>query len=284
MHSSQVMRRMDKYPLVLEKEDIQANIPLPSSVDQVMQHSQNIEKGSSNRGKVKRVLGTNKCKKVPSLKIGEKVKLTFYNNRTVEKNGKLFLRHLEKIIRDRNICPLGVSSWSDISQEKLNHIWAAIEDKFDGVELSDHREHILRWMNELWNKWRGYLYEKYVKNKSLQQALKYKPYGIDKKEWEWSVKEHFASEAFQAQIEEMVNAEPFLSSIEIVGKCFGPQNRSHVVFFGDGVKAKDLKGGTSSKAELLSMLHSTQEENKYLNKENKSLNDYLSTLEDEIKK
>ncbi|KAM3204787.1 hypothetical protein P3L10_028197 [Capsicum annuum] len=81
----------------------------------------------------------------------------------------------------------------------------------------------------------------------------------------------------------MVNEEPSLSSIDIVEKCFEPQNHSHVVAFGVGVKAKDLKGGASSKAELLSMLHSTQEENKYLNEENKSLNDRLSTLKYRIK-
>ncbi|KAH0650507.1 hypothetical protein KY284_030419 [Solanum tuberosum] len=71
----------------------------------------------------------------------------------------------------------------------------------------------------------------------------------------------------------------------------------HVFIFGGGVKAKDLKGGTSSKAELLSELRSTRddnkflneenkslnEENKSLNEENKSLNDRLSTLEDEMK-
>ncbi|XP_016545595.1 uncharacterized protein LOC107845671 isoform X2 [Capsicum annuum] len=108
------MRRMDKDTLVLEKENMQANISLPLSVDQVMNT----------------------------------------------------LKMLKK-------------------------------DKFEGVELSGHQKHILRWMNELWNKWRGYLYGTFVKNKSLQQALKNKTNGIDKKEWEWLVKEHFSSEAFQ---------------------------------------------------------------------------------------
>ncbi|KAG5629775.1 hypothetical protein H5410_001492 [Solanum commersonii] len=69
-----------------------------------------------------------------------------------------------------------------------------------------------------------------------------------------------------------------------------PQTRRHVFGFGGGVKATDLKGGTSSKAELLSALHSTREDNKSLNEENKSLNEEnkslnarLSTLEDEMK-
>uniref|UniRef100_M1B079 Uncharacterized protein n=1 Tax=Solanum tuberosum TaxID=4113 RepID=M1B079_SOLTU len=78
--------------------------------------------------------------------------------------------------------------------------------------------------------------------------------------------------------------------IEIVEKCCGPQTRCHVFGFRGGVKAKDLKGGTSSKVELLSALRSTREyikslneENKSLNEENKSLNDRLSTIEDKMK-
>ncbi|KAH0679114.1 hypothetical protein KY284_020199 [Solanum tuberosum] len=93
-----------------------------------------------------------------------------------------------------------------------------------------------------------------------------------------------------AQHEEMVQEDPSLSSIEIVEICCGPQTRSHVFGFGGGVKAKDLKGGSSSKAELLSALRSTRDDNKFLNEENKSLNaenkslnDRLSTLEDEMK-
>ncbi|KAH0765230.1 hypothetical protein KY285_001101 [Solanum tuberosum] len=348
--SSQEMQKMDRNPLVSEKDDKQINISLPPSTDQVMKHSETIEKGSPNPKKVRRVRGGNMCKEVAALEIGQKLKVTFYNNRTVGPNSKLFSRHLGKIVRDRNICPLGVSSWNDIKQEKLNHMWAAVES----VDMNDHRDHILGWMNELWNKWRGHLHAKYVKDKPIQQSLRNIPRGVDKKEWEWLVKEHFASESFQArssrnaansakltmlhhigskpireiiyqkggkhgnppdlatiffetrkkdnklvepeaiekhaQLQEIVQADPSLPSIEIVEKCCGPQTRSHVFGFGGGVKANDLKGGASSKAELFSALCSSREnnkslneENKFLNEENKSLNDRLSTLENEMK-
>ncbi|KAH0660304.1 hypothetical protein KY285_028863 [Solanum tuberosum] len=349
MSSSQEMQRREKP--ILEKEDMQTNLSLPPSIDQVMEHSQTTEKGSSNPIKVRRVRGSNMCKEVASLENGEKLKVTFYNNRTVGTNSKLFSRHLGKIVCDRNICSLGVTSWSDIKQDKLNHMWAAVEHKFEVVDMNDR---ILGWMNELWNKWRGHLHAKYVKDKPIQQSLKNIPRGVDKKEWEWLVKEHFTSESFQArsirnatnrsklkmfhhigsqpireiiyqkggkddnppdlatiffetrkkdnklvepeaiekhaQLEEMVQEDPSLSSIEIVEKRCGPQTRSHVFGYGGGVKAKDLKGGTSSKAELLSALRSTRDDNKFLNEENKSLNaenkslnDRLSTLEDEMK-
>ncbi|XP_060172523.1 uncharacterized protein LOC132603458 [Lycium barbarum] len=79
-----------------------------------------------------------------------------------------------------------------------------------------------------------------------------------------------------AQIQELVQSEPSLPTIEIVEKCFGPQTRSHVFGFGGGVKAKDFKGGTSSKVDLLSELRSTREENQ-------SLMERLSNFENEMK-
>ena len=86
-----------------------------------------------------------------------------------------------------------------------------------------------------------------------------------------------------AQLEEIVQEYPSPSIIEIVEKCCGPQTRSHVFWFGGWIKAKDLKGGTSSNAEILSTLRSTRDDNKFLNEKNKSLNDRLSTLEDAMK-
>lgn len=60
------------------------------------------------------------------------------------------------------------------------------------------RDHIFRWINGLWNKWRGYLHVKYVKNKSMVHSLKYIPKEVDKKEeWELLVKKYFCSNTFQ---------------------------------------------------------------------------------------
>jgi len=59
-----------------------------------------------------------------------------------------------------------------------------LKQKFEGVDMNDHRDHILGWMNELWNKWRGHLHAKYVKDKPIQQSLGNIPRGVDKNEWE----------------------------------------------------------------------------------------------------
>ncbi|KAH0759776.1 hypothetical protein KY290_023269 [Solanum tuberosum] len=336
---SQGWRTTDKTALAHEKESLHSDIPI-SPIEQVKQSAQTAETSSCATGMDKKVRGSNKCKEVALLDIGQKLKVTFYNNRTVGKNSNLFSRHLGKIVRDRNICPLGVSSWKHIKEEKLNHMWAVVKDKFDSDDMNSHRDHVLGWMKELWNKWRGQLHANYVKGKHIQEALKNMPKGVEKKQWEWLVKEHFTSKDFQvrsnrnvvnraklkmlhhigskpireiiyqkggkdgnppdlatifyetrkknntlvdsetiekhAQIQELVESEPSLSSIEIVEKCFGPQSRSHVFGFGGGVKARDLKGGASSKPELLAELRSTQ-------KENQSLKDCISNFQNEMK-
>nr|XP_009782315.1 PREDICTED: uncharacterized protein LOC104231079 [Nicotiana sylvestris] len=50
----------------------------------------------------------------------------------------------------------------------------------------------------------------------------------------------------------------------IVDKCFGPQCKSHVVGFGAGITAKELKGGNSSKTALLEMSNATEKEKESL--------------------
>ncbi|XP_075092843.1 uncharacterized protein LOC107777059 isoform X2 [Nicotiana tabacum] len=165
------------------------------------------------------------------------------------------------------MCPLGVSWWNDIKEEKLNHMWAAIEARSNRNAANRAK---LKMLHHISSKpIREIIYQKGGKDGN--------PPDLATIFFETRKKDN------KAQIEEIVQADPSLPSIEIIEKCCGPQTRSHVFGFGGGVKAKDLKGGTSSKAELLFALRSTQKENKSLNEENKSLNERLSTLEDEIK-
>ena len=44
--------------------------------------------------------------------------------------------------------------------------------------------------------------------------------------------------------------EPALTNIEVVEKTFSTQYRRHVVGYGGGIRAKDLRDSSSSKAEL----------------------------------
>ncbi|KAH0728701.1 hypothetical protein KY284_004566 [Solanum tuberosum] len=104
--SSQGLPSVDKNTLFLEKENTQ--VKSPSSIAQVMQPFQTTRT------------------------YGKRLKVSFYNNQTVGTNSNLFSRHLGKFIRDCNMCPRGVSSWSDIKQRKLDHMWAAIMGGKDG--------------------------------------------------------------------------------------------------------------------------------------------------------
>ncbi|KAH0746202.1 hypothetical protein KY285_007859 [Solanum tuberosum] len=68
------------------------------------------------------------------------------------------------------------------------------------------------------------------------------------------------------EIQKLVQYDSSLTNIEVVKKCFGPQRKSHVIGFGGGITAKELKGGNSSKAGLLDKLSASEKENELLKK------------------
>src|SRR5688572_13417854 len=76
--------------------------------------------------KPRKVRGKNICKNVGRLKPGEKLRVTFYQNRVVGSHHTSFVRHLGILIHDLNMCPLRVHSWTDIEKDKLEHMWNAV--------------------------------------------------------------------------------------------------------------------------------------------------------------
>ncbi|KAH0681212.1 hypothetical protein KY284_022297 [Solanum tuberosum] len=218
------------------------------------------------------------------------------------------------LVRDRNMCPLRVHSWTDIEEAKLEHMWGAITSK------------------------------------PLQEVLQDVPEGVDKSDWKWLVKEHFLSEKFKEkstrnamnlfklsmphrtgskpireiiyelggkqgnppdmatiffetrkkdnkflepetnkkyeEIQELLQVEPSPTNIEVVERCFGPQSKSHVVGFGGGITRKDLKGGSSAKVALLEQLNVNRKEKVALieelnasRKENESIKRRMDNIE-----
>ncbi|TMW85530.1 hypothetical protein EJD97_022991 [Solanum chilense] len=67
-----------------------------------------------------------------------------------------------------------------------------------------------------------------------------------------------------AEIQKLVQSDSFLTYIEVVENCFGPQCKSHVNVFCGGITDKELKGGNSSKAALLDRLNACEKENESL--------------------
>ncbi|XP_020262532.1 uncharacterized protein LOC109838506 [Asparagus officinalis] len=115
-------------------------------------------------------------------------------NRAIEPE---FSRYLGIIIRDRNICQVAVENWAKIPQQNKDHMWASIKDKFDAEDMEQKRELVMRHLRDLWNKWRGDMHRKYVKENSLQVALRNKPTEVSVDDWDWLVKEHYFSSKFQ---------------------------------------------------------------------------------------
>ncbi|XP_019252760.1 PREDICTED: uncharacterized protein LOC109231554 [Nicotiana attenuata] len=70
-----------------------------------------------------------------------------------------------------------------------------------------------------------------------------------------------------AEIQELVQSEPSLTNIEVIERCFEPQNKSHVVGLGGGITTKELKGGSSSKAAILAELNAIRKEKESLQTE-----------------
>ncbi|TMX05134.1 hypothetical protein EJD97_002086, partial [Solanum chilense] len=110
---------------------------------------------------------------------------------------------------------------------------------------------------------------KYVKDKSIQQSLRNVPRGVDQKEWEWLVKEQFASETFQARSTRNAANRAKLKMLHHIGS----KPIREIIY------QKLLYALRSTREDITSL----NEENKSLNEENKSLNNRLSTLEDAMK-
>jgi len=60
------------------------------------------------------------------LKPREKLPIQFYDNHIVGDNYDVFMRHLEIIVRDINMCPLRVHRWKDMEDRQLEHMWQAV--------------------------------------------------------------------------------------------------------------------------------------------------------------
>ncbi|WVZ75535.1 hypothetical protein U9M48_023579 [Paspalum notatum var. saurae] len=241
--------------------------------------------------------GKNKCKAVADLKPREKIKVVFYNNRALSKT---FSRHLGRLVRDTNITPIRVKKWSDISATAVSHIYDAVTDKFENgdpnIDIDMYKTEIMEHARDLWHNWREDLNRHYVKpTRNMQQALKNCPKGIKTDDWEWLVKEHFYRKDFIAEIELERMLNPSLSSVQLMDKCFPSNRRDHVVGYGGGIKAKDIRTPSLSKSELIEKLTMSEaekrellqnnrdlrEDNEGLHEENRVINNRVSHMEEE---
>nr|GMC91208.1 uncharacterized protein LOC109183344 [Ipomoea batatas] len=199
-------------------------------------------------------------------KFGEPVFVT--SNKMVEmgKNHQYWSRHLGKIVRDRNICPMQVLSWKDIPNKEKQHMWEAVKECFDNPNIELYCDDTLEHMCTLWTNWRSLLNVKFVRPcKSKIEALKSAPPGVNVEDWKWLVTNKFMTEKFQDEIVKTIMSNPSLSNLEVAEKHFGKQRHGHVYAYGGGVKRKNFNDSKSTYIkELEAKLHGKDEGNRDL--------------------
>ncbi|XP_044501877.1 uncharacterized protein LOC123222915 [Mangifera indica] len=133
---------------------------------------------------------------------------------------------------------------------------------------------------------------------------------MEKEDWEWLTK-HFFTKDFQKissqasqnrvkssmphrtgskphrqiiyemlQIVKTIQAEPTLSTIEVIEKCFGAQHHSNVFGYGGGIKRKNFKDPRQKKMdELQAKLLNKDEENRILKRHITKIEERLLRIE-----
>nr|CAD1843907.1 unnamed protein product [Ananas comosus var. bracteatus] len=206
-----------------------------------------------NQGKLKRnVRGRNKCKEVAKLKSEKKLKVKFYNKRVVEKNHRVFSRHLERIVRDHNIYPLCVHSWKEIGDKEKEHMWAV-------VTVASKRNSSNRAKLTMPHRTGSELIRQ--GGKVGQPPSLATIFFETRKKGDKLVGEDTSK--LYDKIVDATQSEPFLSNIELVEKCFGPQRHNHIICHGGGLKPNDMKT-IGTRVELQAKLRETQKENDLL--------------------
>ncbi|CAN0843470.1 hypothetical protein LINGRAHAP2_LOCUS3868 [Linum grandiflorum] len=174
-----------------------------NEIEREMENDGGIEKEIRNEeeNSIKKGRGKNKCGKLAKLKQGEKLEIKFFNRRGVGENSSTFVRKMGVIYRDPSIVPVQVKKWKALTSVQLDHIWAAVQECFHGLEMEENRANTLHHMKVLWNKWRSRLNVEYVGSRSKENALKNIPPMMKKEDWEWLVEEIYFTEKYQKKSE-----------------------------------------------------------------------------------
>ncbi|WVZ75780.1 hypothetical protein U9M48_023812 [Paspalum notatum var. saurae] len=301
MSEDEIMNRCQQMPLAREG-CVSEGFAYPRNDDNDILQPADIEEqqsiaprgqGDNKTTKTTRGREKNKCKAVADLKPREKIKIVFYNNRALSKT---FSRHLGRLIRDTNITPIRVKKWSYISATALSHIYDAVTDKFENadpnIDIDMYKTEIMEYARDLWHNWRGDLNHHYGGKDNNPPTLD-KIFSITHTKGGGFVESESFTKQAEIELERMLN--PSLSNVQLMDKCF-PSNRwDHVVGYGGGIKAKDIRTPSLSKSELIEKLTMSEaekrellqhnrdlrEDNEGLHEENRVINNCVSRMEEE---
>ncbi|KAH0781470.1 hypothetical protein KY290_001068 [Solanum tuberosum] len=91
-------------------------------------------------------------------------------------------------VRSRSCCPLKVNGWKEIEQDKIDHMWDIILEKFNFDVSEGKRDAIFGHMSDLYRDYRYKLKRKYFDSKSTYQLrLRNKPKHFGADEWKYLV-------------------------------------------------------------------------------------------------
>ncbi|KAH0695835.1 hypothetical protein KY289_013317 [Solanum tuberosum] len=91
-------------------------------------------------------------------------------------------------VRSRSCCPLKVNGWKEIEQDKIDHMWNIILEKFNFDVSEGKRDAIFGHMSDLYRDYRYKLKRKYFDSKSTYQLrLRNKPKHFGAVEWKYLV-------------------------------------------------------------------------------------------------
>nr|XP_016471424.1 PREDICTED: uncharacterized protein LOC107793562 [Nicotiana tabacum] len=144
--------------------------------EKVMEAKEHESTNSTCSNAVKRkTRGPTRCVEIINLQEGQKLSVEFDEDH-------------QAIVRSRTCCPLKVNSWKEIEQDKINHMWDIVLEKFNFDVSEGRKSAILGKMSDLYRDYRYKLKKKYFDSKAgYQLRLRNKPKLVAADEWKYLV-------------------------------------------------------------------------------------------------
>nr|XP_009777223.1 PREDICTED: uncharacterized protein LOC104226841 [Nicotiana sylvestris] len=156
-----------------KKSSIDENL-LTQSVEELVYPGSNAVK--------RKTRGPTRCVKIINLQEGQKLPVEFdKDHQAIGENASKLIWFLGQTVRSRTCCPLKVNGWKEIEQDKIDHMWEIVLEKFDFDVSEGRKSTILGKMSDL-------LKKKYFDSKAnYQLRLRNKPKLVAADEWKYLV-------------------------------------------------------------------------------------------------
>ncbi|KAH0742800.1 hypothetical protein KY290_030793 [Solanum tuberosum] len=199
-------------------------------------------------------------------------------------------------VRSRS-CPLKVNGWKEIEENKIDHMWDIILEKFSFDVFEDRNYAIIGQMSDLYRDYRHKMKSKYFDSKaSYQLCLRNKPKRVSIDDWKYLVNlwsdanfhakdgktpsrvevfmesrkrkkgkqvdsfQQDAMDQFDQLKKQQQNGEISLNDDDIFEKVLGTEKNGYLRAYGPGKNISEYFGGRPTKVQLIKQLQSTRKE------------------------